>query len=70
MQVVIETLAEAAHHGIELGFAGMPEGRMTDIVRQRQGFRQILAQAQDRRDGPGDLRDLDGVREAVAEVVG
>lgn len=43
---------------------------MTDIVRQRQGFRQILAQAQDRGDGAGDLRDLDGVREPVAEVVG
>jgi hypothetical protein len=70
MQVVIEPFAEAAHHGIELGFAGMPERGMTDVVGQGQGFRQILAQAQDRSDRPGDLRYLDGVGEAIAEVIG
>ena len=70
MQVVIETLAKLAHHGIELGFASMPEGRMTDIVGQRQRFRQILAQTQDRRDGAGNLRNLQGVGETIAEMVG
>src|SRR5439155_1905741 len=67
---VIKPFAKPAHHGIELGFAGMPERRMTDIMGQRQSFRQILAQTQDRRDGAGDLRNLKGVRKTIAEVIG
>src|SRR5689334_3099898 len=70
MQIVFEALAEWPHHGIQLGFTGMPEGRMADIVRQRQRIRQVLTQAEHRRDGPSDLRNLDGVRKAVAEMVG
>ena len=67
---MIEPLAKSAHHGIELAFAGMSERGMTDIVGQRQRLRQILAQPQDRRDGPGNLRNLQGVGETIAEVVG
>ena len=68
--VVFEALSEWPHHRIELGFSGMPEGRMADIVRQRQRFGQILVQAQHRGHRAGDLRDFDGMRETVAEMVG
>ena len=47
-----------------------PKGGWPISCASAKRFRQILAQAQDRRDGPGDLRNLDGVGEAVAEVVG
>ena len=70
MQVVIEALAETPHLAIQLLFAGVREGRMADVVRQRQRLGQILVQLQHRGQRARDLRDLDGVRQPIAKVVG
>src|SRR5215471_1813234 len=43
---------------------------MTDVVDQRESLGELAIQAQSRRDGARDLRDFQGVREAVSEVIG
>src|SRR5215472_15099833 len=43
---------------------------MADIVYERERFDQIDVQAELGGNGTGDLRDLDGVGQAVAEVIG
>ena len=65
--------------GITRGFEGRLEtwsydpldetARVAEIVRERQGLRQILVQAQHARYGTRDLRDLETVRQARAEVI-
>ena len=70
VQVVIEAVAEAAHLPVEFLFTGMRERRMADVVAERQSFRQILVQTQRGGHGARDLRDLDGVRQAIAEMIG
>ena len=54
---------------VERAFAGMPERPVSEIVRQRQRLSQILIEPQRARGGACDLRDFDGVREAVAEII-
>ena len=49
--------------------AGVPEGRVAQIVRQGQRLRQVLVEAQHAGDGAGDLRHLQAVGEARAIVV-
>ena len=70
VQVVIEEKAMLAHGGVERLFAGVPEGRVADVVDQGQGFDQVDVQAELGCDGSGDLRHFDGVGQAVAKVVG
>ena len=70
MKIVIEAFAECAHAQIELLFPGVAEGRMADIVRQRQRFREIGIQMQSVGNGARHLRDFQRVREAIAEVIG
>ncbi len=70
VNIVIEVGAEAGHLAVEFLLAGMGEGRMADVVRQRQGFGEIFVETQDRGHGAGNLGNLDGVGEAVAEMVG
>jgi hypothetical protein len=70
MQIVVERKAMLAHSGVERFFTGMAKWRMAEVVDQRQRFDQVAVQAELRGDGAGDLRDFNGVREAVAEVVG
>jgi len=48
----------------------MAEGRMAEIVHQGQRFGEIDVKSEGGRDGARDLRDFNGVREPVAEVVG
>src|ERR1700677_2191172 len=59
-----------AHGSVERLLSGMAKRRMANIVHQRQGLDQIAVQAKLRRNRTGDLRDLNGVSETVAEVVG
>jgi len=66
---MFKTFAVAAHQAVELGFARVRERRMPDIVRERQRFGQILVQTEHPGDRAGDLRHLDRVRQAVAEVI-
>jgi hypothetical protein len=40
--IMLEVFAEAAHQAVELLFARVSEGRMTDVVGQRKSFGQIL----------------------------
>ena len=70
VQIVIEALAEALHLPVQLLLAGMREGRMADVVGQRQRLGQILVELQHVGQGARDLRHFDGVGQAVAEVVG
>ena len=46
-QIVIEAVAEALHLAVQLVFAGVREGRMPDVVSQRQRFGQALIQSED-----------------------
>jgi hypothetical protein len=70
VQIVIETLAMFAHAQVELLFAGVAEGRVADIVDQRESFGKISVEFQGSSDGAGNLGDFESVREAVAEMVG
>ena len=70
LAVVFETLAKAPHQTIQLLFAGMRKRGMADIVGQSQGLGKALIQPQRGGDGAGDLRNLDGMGQAVAEMVG
>ncbi len=55
---------------VEGFFAGMAEGRMADVVGQREGFGQLRVQAQGNSQSAGDLGHFQGVGKAAAEVVG
>src|SRR5580704_8744926 len=70
VQIVIETLAMFAHAQVELLFAGVAEGRMTDVMDQREGFGQIGIEFEGASYGACDLRDFKSVREAIAEMIG
>ena len=70
VQVVVEDEAVLAHGGVESFFTGVAEGWVADVVDQSQGFGEIDVEAEGSGDGAGDLRDFEGVGEAVAEVVG
>src|SRR5712692_8714465 len=67
---MVEEKPVLVHGGVESLFAGMAEWRVADIVRQSKRFHQVHIQAKLGGDGAGDLGDFDGVREAIAEVVG
>ena len=43
---------------------------MADVVNQGERFGEVLVEAERAGDGAGDLRDFDGVGEAVAKVIG
>ena len=61
LQVVLEA-AVVAHAVVERILPGMTEGRVAEIVRQRDRFGQCLIQRQRAGDRAGDLRHLDRVR--------
>ena len=65
-------MVEAAvlgHAGVQRILASMPEGRVAEIVAKRNRFRQIVVQPQGARERARDLRHLDRVGEAGAEMV-
>src|ERR1039458_5145998 len=70
VQVVVESLAEARHLAIQRFLSGVRERGVPNVVRQSQGFGEILVQTQDVGQGARDLRHFDGVGEAVPEMVG
>ena len=43
---------------------------LADVVGKGEGFGEILVELEDAGEGAGDLRHLDGVGQAVAEVIG
>ena len=57
------------HAGVERVLPGMPEGGVAEIVAKRDGFGEIVVEAERARQRPRDLRHLDGVGEAGAEMI-
>jgi len=70
VQIVVEAEAVSAEGVIEGFFAGVPEGRMADVVDQGEGFGEFDIEAECGGKGAGDLGDFKGVGEPIAEVVG
>src|SRR5690349_2164124 len=50
-------------------FAGMPERRMPEVVRKRDGFGQVFIKAQGPCDGATNRRHFDGVGEPRAQMI-
>src|SRR5690606_25088115 len=61
--------APRRHAGVELVLARVPEGRVAEVVRQRDRLDEVLVEAQASCDRARDLRDLDRVRKPRAEQV-
>src|SRR5215469_3560055 len=70
VQVMIEAAAMLAHQFVELSFARVPERRVANVVHQRQRLDQFGVEVQSGRDSARDLRYFQGVRQAVAKMVG
>ena len=70
MKIVVEAATMPLEALVQRALAGVAKRRMADVVNQRQRLRQILVQAKRRGDGAGDLRDLNGVGQPAAKVVG
>ena len=70
LNIVIEVVAVAPHLRVERILAGVGEGRMPDVVGQGEGFGEVLIESEGGGDGAGDLGDLDGVGETIAEMIG
>ena len=70
VEVVVEAATVAAEAFVECALAGVAEGRMADVVDEGEGLGEVFVKAERRCGGACDLRDLDGVGEAAAEVVG
>src|SRR6202789_3380401 len=70
VQVVIAALAKFLQTLIQRPLTGMPEGRVPDVMHQRQRFGHVLVQLERGGDGARDLRHLHSVGEAAAKVIG
>ena len=57
------------HAGIEFILAGVTEGRMAKVMRERDRFGQVLVEPQAPGQHPGDLGDFQGVRQARTKQV-
>jgi hypothetical protein len=68
LRVVIEP-AIGRHRGGERVLPGMPEGGMAEIMGQRHGLGQVLVEAQRAGHGARDLRHLQRMGQAGAEIV-
>jgi len=66
--VVLEA-AVVCHQLIQHALAGVAEGRVSQVVRQRHRLSQVFVQAQGAGNGAGDLRRLHGVRQPCPVVV-
>ena len=68
LQVVLEA-AVVFHAFVERVLAGVAEGRMPEVVRQRNGFDQVFVEPEITRHGTADLRDFDAVGQAGTKQV-
>jgi len=59
-----------AHGGVERLFSSVAEGWMADVMDQGQGLREVFVESELGGDSAGNLRDLDGVRQTVAKMIG
>lgn len=70
VEVVFKALAVAGEDGVEGVLTGVGKGGMTDVMSEGEGFGEVFVEAEDASGGTGELGDLEGVGEAVAEVIG
>jgi hypothetical protein len=70
VEVVVEAAAVALEALVQCALAGVAEGRVADVVNEGESLGEVFVEAELAGAGAGDLRDLDGVSEAAAEVVG
>jgi hypothetical protein len=70
VEIVIEAATMSAHQFIKFVFASMAERRMANVMNERQCLDQSRIQPQCVRNGTGDLGHLDGVRQAIAKMIG
>src|SRR5687767_4073978 len=68
LAVVLEP-AMVFHERVEGGLAFVAEGRMAEVVRERNGFGKVFVQAQSARNVAGNAGHFDAVGEASAEVI-
>ena len=68
LQIVLET-AVIPHAGIQGILPRMPERRVAQVVRQRNGLDQILVESQGTPNAAGNLRNFDAMRQPGAEQV-
>ena len=68
-QALLAVTERPAEERRERLLAQVTERRVSQIVPERDGLRQVLVQAERARDGAGDLRDVERVREPNAVVV-
>src|SRR5579863_10469800 len=69
MQIVIELQAVRSERMVQCLLAGMPKGRVANIVRQRQSLCEIDVESESPGESTGRLCDFKGMREPRAEVV-
>ena len=68
LDVVVEA-AKRRHARLQLLFAGMGERRMAKVVAKGDGLGEVGVETKRRRQGTGDLRDLERMGESGAEMV-
>ena len=66
--VVVEA-AMLGHAGVERVLAGMPKGRVPKVVAERDGLGEVVVELERASEGARDLRHLDRVGEAGAEMI-
>ena len=68
-QALLVVIEAARHQVVQHPLAGMAEGRVAQVVAERDGFGELFVEMQHLRDGAGDLRDLERVRQPRAVVI-
>src|SRR3546814_10503890 len=61
--------ARCRHRRLERFLAGVTEGRMADVMRQRQRFGEVLIKPKRPRDRARDLRNFEAVGQPDTEVI-
>ena len=69
VDVVVEAQSMTLQGAIESAFAGVAEGRMADVVDQRERFSEVFVERERAGDVTGDLHDFDRMCQARAEVI-
>ena len=69
VQVMVEDVACSPHFAVEGALSSMPKRRMADVMNQRQGFSEIAVESERRGYGTRDLRNFDGVGQAIAKMI-
>jgi hypothetical protein len=70
VEVVVEAPAMTLEAMVQCTLTGMPKWRVADVVNQSKRLRQIFIQSKRRGNGPGNLRNLNGVGQAAAKMIG